>query len=554
MTLQLSIVIPTFNRAARLRTCMDSLCRQTQPASEFEVIVVLDGSTDESEQMLRAMSTPFTLRVVRQENQGNGAARNHGAEVASAPYLLFLDDDIIASPEAVAEHLRAQREHGGAVVIGMGTKLLSRRVGRFAKCAAEERQDLFRSWEQRELRFIDCWSGILSVPRAAFLHVGGFATDLVREVDTELGYRLELAGLRLVCSRRGGGQEDERETPAHRLADSELRGEVAVELWRRHPPMIASIELGGHWQLGRFWVALRRLCFALHIPPRLLVPIGNLLPRFSSARAWYRLVLSYCYWRGVRRVVSEDTWRGLIHGTPILMYHAIGAPGERASRFVLPAHRFERQLRWLSARGYNVIELDELIRCRKEHRLVPARSVVITFDDGYADNRLLAAPILERWGFPTTVFLVSTGTHNSWSNGASALEHRPLMSLSEARDLFGGVIQFGAHSRTHPDLVSLTEREAEQEIAGSRDELEAALGTTITTFAYPYGSSSPEVREAVQRAGFLGACGVELGRNRLATDPYDLKRLEIRGTDSLIRFALTLQLGNTRSIFRRTRS
>ena len=83
-------------------------------------------------------------------------------------------------------------------------------------------------------------------------------------------------------------------------------------------------------------------------------------------------------------------------------------------------------------------------------------------------------------------------------------------------------------------------------ISGSRSELEAALGAPVSVFAYPYGARSPEVEHAVERAGYIAACGIDPGRNRPSCDLFALNRLEVRGTDSLLRFAATLWLGETR--------
>ena len=78
------------------------------------------------------------------------------------------------------------------------------------------------------------------------------------------------------------------------------------------------------------------------------------------------------------------------------MYHAIGREDEPASRYVLPASRFRRQLAWLKLRRYNVIGLEEFVRLRTENCLPPSKSVVLTFDDGYADNVELGLPALEQ--------------------------------------------------------------------------------------------------------------------------------------------------------------
>ena len=122
---------------------------------------------------------------------------------------------------------------------------------------------------------------------------------------------------------------------------------------------------------------------------------------------------------------------------------------------------------------------------------------------------------------------------------------RALLPLAEVRCL-NGRLGFGAHSRTHLSLPGLEPRELDREVSGSRSELEAALGATVSVFAYPYGARSPEVEQAVESAGYTAACGIDPGRNRPSCDLFALNRLEVRGTDSLLRFAATLWLGETR--------
>src|SRR5919205_3892081 len=115
-SVELSVIIPTYNRREPLRTCLEALSGQT--IANFEVVVVIDGSTDGTREMLAAMATPYALRAIWQQNSGQCAARNHGAAMANGRYFLFLDDDIIADPGLVAGHLRAQLEHGGILALG----------------------------------------------------------------------------------------------------------------------------------------------------------------------------------------------------------------------------------------------------------------------------------------------------------------------------------------------------------------------------------------------------------------------------------------------------
>jgi peptidoglycan/xylan/chitin deacetylase (PgdA/CDA1 family) len=222
------------------------------------------------------------------------------------------------------------------------------------------------------------------------------------------------------------------------------------------------------------------------------------------------------------------------------MYHAVGAPGEPAARFVVPAKRFERQMKWLVRRGYRVVTLEELLQDENG----PRRAVALTFDDGYVDNLVLARPVLERLGLPATAFVVPGRERNDWDRDTE-LSGRALLRREQLAEL-GPVIAVGAHTRTHRTLTDLAPAEVETELAGSRHDLEEAVGGPVTTFAYPYGMFDTDVRSAVDRAGFLVACSVVPGHNPPGTDPLALRRLEIYGTFSLLRFVLTLWLGDTR--------
>jgi peptidoglycan/xylan/chitin deacetylase (PgdA/CDA1 family) len=229
------------------------------------------------------------------------------------------------------------------------------------------------------------------------------------------------------------------------------------------------------------------------------------------------------------------------------MYHAVGARGEGVARYRIPGARFARQMAWLYLRRYPVLPLEDLLRYRLEYRLPPARALVITFDDGYADNGAVAYPILRRYGFPATVFLVSraVGGTNAWDKDGE-LVGRQLLSWAEIRALQEDGLSFGAHSQHHVPLTEVPSATVCAEVAGSRADLERELGRPVTTFAYPHGKHDTRTQEAVAEAGFLGACCSVAGLNDPAVSQFALRRSEVRGTDSLLGFALLPWLGRTR--------
>lgn len=546
----LSIVIPTYNRSRMVLACLDSLAHQTDAAESFEVIVVVDGSTDDTEVRLSSLHTRFPLRVLVQENAGPAAARNTGIQAAGGEYCLFLDDDMAADPGLVIGHLRVQRERANTVTLGHIDTRLPPDASRFA-------QYLQESWARhhaelaagiRPATFMDSWTGNLCAPRSALEAVGGFAADLPANEDIEIGYRLSKRGLSFTYVADAVGHQHFTKSFAEIVRDCEVNGVGAVELHRRYPSILAHLQLGGFNQRG-FWSTLARRA-ALRTPLSAwwvtwLSKLADHLPHRAQAY-WYASLYDYLYWRGVGSVIRDrDDWRRLTGGAAILMYHAVGNPGERESRYVMSARRFGRQMAWLRRRGYNVVSLEEYVRCRQEHALPPSPCVILTIDDGYEDVRTRTRPILDRYELPATLFVVSRGAAATRWQRRDARGDRPLLSLQDLREMTSTRVKCGSHGRSHVGLTGLSESEIWEEVHGSRAELENAIGGPVRLFAYPYGECDERSEAAVARAGYSAACGIAYGLNDPATPLFRLRRTEIRGQDSLLRFFLALWTGRT---------
>jgi GT2 family glycosyltransferase/peptidoglycan/xylan/chitin deacetylase (PgdA/CDA1 family) len=548
--IQLSIVIASFNRAKRLRDCLDALTRQTQIASDFEVVVVIDGSTDETIELLRRFESPYLLRTIWQENSGQARALNRGIMEAKGRDILFLDDDIIVDPRWVAEHLQAHHQHPKAVVIGQITLSLPPNAGWYANAFAQgwrEHYDRLNR-EMVKLSWEDCYSGNMSAPREALLACGGFDVNLLRGYDVELASRLEKQGYSLIYAPNALGCQQEEKDFRQLGRDAENAGKVDVSLYTQDPlrltQALASFAQGSWRKL-----LLRRLLLIFHVPPKWLELIGRFIKSPARKYSLYSLIQTLCYWRGVRQSAGKALWRQLTYGTPILMYHAIGLPHEPATAYVIPGGRFARQMTWLERMGYHPISLEQFLTCQRDRRLVPVGSVVITFDDGYSDNYTQAYPVLQKQNIPATIFLVSgfVGSANTWDE-QKQLAGRPLMSWSQIRDLLDHGVQFGAHTCSHPVLTAISSNKAEEEITLSRAQLESGLGVPVNLFAYPYGEYGPLVQDMVQRAGFAAGCTVDAGLNTLITPSLTLRRTEIRGTDSVLRFLLSLWMGDAEAL------
>lgn len=542
--IELSVVIPTFNRVVALRRCLDALSRQSAPPDAFEIVVVDDGSRDATPELLAAYESPVALRVERQENAGQASARNLGVARAAGAYCLFVDDDILAEPDLVAEHLRAQRSHGGVLALGALRLRIGPRAGGTAQSFALWWEAHYRRLDDgvKEPDFWACYTGNLSAPTAAVRSIGGFDESLRRSDDVEFAYRLVSDGLALVYLPRAAGVQHYTKGFRAIVRDFDGAGAAAVPLMRKHPELVRYAPLGDFAQGGKSLIA-RRLMLALRVPVWPLGAVDPLLRKRPSERL-YRFLQLYCYWRGVRRALDDrDTWARLTRGTVILMYHAIGAPGERPSRFVISKRRLRRQLDWIRFCKRPVLTLDEYVGHRLRNELPPPGAVVLTFDDGYVDNAEVV-PLLRRHGYTATIFLVTAhvGDANRW-DGAGPLGGRPLLSWQAAKDLQAAGLAIGSHSVSHPRLGELDADDAAREIQGAGAAITSNLGSRPAHFAYPFGSATDTVRSLVADAGYDSACSIEPGANGPAVPLDNLRRLEVTGTRSLLRFAVDLWLG-----------
>ncbi len=212
------------------------------------------------------------------------------------------------------------------------------------------------------------------------------------------------------------------------------------------------------------------------------------------------------------------------------MYHRIAhvAPEEDPRGLSVTPVMFEQHMAALHDRGYQCIRFEDAALRWQHHRPQPRNSFVLTFDDGYRDLLTDVAPILERYGFTATVFLVTDyiGQTNAWEQtGPNTI---PLLTWDEIHELDRRCMDFGSHTATHPRLRELDNTAIEEEMYRSRTTLEAQFGRPITLFAYPYGNHDIRVRRIVSKAGYTAACGVDRG----VWNRYNVWRIECGAEDT----------------------
>jgi peptidoglycan/xylan/chitin deacetylase (PgdA/CDA1 family) len=222
---------------------------------------------------------------------------------------------------------------------------------------------------------------------------------------------------------------------------------------------------------------------------------------------------------------------------PILMYHHIadpppGADPIRQDLSVSP-QAFEAQLRYLVRSGYQPITLHDLIYHLTLSAPLPEKPIILTFDDGYEDNYTNAYPLLKKYGFVGTFFIVTEPVDK---------ERAGYMSWTQIEIMSTHGMEIGAHSYTHPDLRSKSVDYIIWQAVGSKEAIEGRLQQPVRFFSYPSGRYDEQVVNVLHSANFWGAVTIETGTYQSSRQPFELRRIRVRGGDTLSTFALKLNL------------
>lgn len=227
---------------------------------------------------------------------------------------------------------------------------------------------------------------------------------------------------------------------------------------------------------------------------------------------------------------------------PILMYHQIAEAPPKGTPFrslcVAPAD-FQRQMGFLKLLGYQGLSMTALMPYL--HGEKQGKVVGITFDDGYLNNLTHALPVLQRYGFSSTCYVVSQllGQTNVWDRDVG-IPASMLMSLEHLRQWGAGGQEVGAHTRHHVRLRDLPPDASRDEIALCKMELEAGAGVPVDHFCYPYGEYNAEHVTMAGDAGYKTVTTTQRGRCHSGLNMLELPRITVARRTS--RFALWLKV------------
>jgi peptidoglycan/xylan/chitin deacetylase (PgdA/CDA1 family) len=177
---------------------------------------------------------------------------------------------------------------------------------------------------------------------------------------------------------------------------------------------------------------------------------------------------------------------------------------------------------WLAEHDYHTVSMAQVAGHLKRGQPLPARPVVISFDDGWSDGYTVAFPILKARHFSGTFFVYT-----------NALDHKQFLTWAQVEEMAIAGMDIESHTLSHPHLRQLTPEDATNEIAGSKAVLEKRLGKPVTSFDYPFGEYNAAVIELVKRAGYETAVTIAAGYKQRADELFTLHRIRVSYNDTL---------------------
>ena len=213
-----------------------------------------------------------------------------------------------------------------------------------------------------------------------------------------------------------------------------------------------------------------------------------------------------------------------IYNVPVLMYHRVNPVV--IDRNTVRIENFIAQLEYLHNNGFQSISLLQLYQAFSKRQLLPPKSVILTFDDGYMDNFIYALPLLLRYKMKGTVFVIPgmIGDRCQWLK-----EHdcNRLMNWEQLKEWVATGMEIGSHTVTHRMLSRLTDEEIAYELSMSKEMLERELGATIDFDCYPYGDLDGRVKSIAKTTGYKGGLAIFNNTSFRQEDMFAIPRIGI---------------------------
>ncbi len=320
MSPDLSVIVPTYQRRDSVMRLLRALSHQTLAPEAYEVIISIDGSSDDTRELVEGFAAPYQLSTLWQSNSGRAVARNAGIRSAKGEVLVFFDDDMEPAPDCLIRHRRAHL--AGSRVAAIGAVPIRRTesdppVANYIAAKFEQHLDrLAQPDHQFVLR--DFYSGHFSLRRATLLEIGLFDESfrLYGNEDLELAWRLRQAGVPLIYLPDAVAYQHYSKNFAGLADDTISKGRTAVLLASKHPETLTALQLNAYDQGSWRWRGARNLLLILSqwwpsLPQRIVGVIGRLERRkVRHLHVGYRFALDYLYWLGAQQALRENRRAG----------------------------------------------------------------------------------------------------------------------------------------------------------------------------------------------------------------------------------------------------
>lgn len=335
--INLSVVIPTHNRSTVLQKSLDALFHQAGLDTKFEVIVVADSCTDDTEARVKAnaLRMPFPLRLFAHSAGSAAATRNLGAAQARGKILLFLDDDIVPQPGFLQAHIAAQQEN--RIVLGYSKPVLPARPSWWQYDARRWWEDTYSAMREPGHRFSyrDFFSGNVSLSASLFQKAGGFNTTFRgRLEDYELGWRLLKAGGRFCFVPDALGYHYDMTDLALWLHRIRQEGIAHIQIGQHHPELRNTLFAHLAEPYNRWRHLLRKIAFAYPQHGKGIVQglltFVTICEQLRWRDLWRKMVgvlREYNYWCGVAEAVGgQQAFAAWLQDAPLPPSIASNAP------------------------------------------------------------------------------------------------------------------------------------------------------------------------------------------------------------------------------------
>jgi len=250
------------------------------------------------------------------------------------------------------------------------------------------------------------------------------------------------------------------------------------------------------------------------------------LPVIIRKKVLWGSVVVFCLLAGISYISLS-----YFQGVPVLNYHQIN--NEDHNALTLSDTEFEAQMQYLYNSGYTAISPDQLVDYVQYGKKLPTNPILITFDDGYEDNYRMAYPILQKYHFTATIFIITD----------FAGKYGRYLTWEQIKEMSDNGLTFEDHTLSHILLTKASNEEVRAQLAQSKKALEWRLGKKVEYLAYPGGEYDQRVIQLTKEAGYRAAFTVNFGRDKVNSTLYTLNRIPIFGgeTHTFFRFWLRLK-------------